>query len=143
LIFLIKKSNYCLSEGDSSMFIVPSSQICLTVNLKFLKCYCLIVTSPLYWWWYVILQGALRDLSKRHHEPSIVPAEHVFSFVLLIFWLLLISIIICAAFHPNFFACDDQVDQGNSSDCGTATIPSHNNLAAFSENNNQALAADR
>ncbi|KAK2376171.1 GATA transcription factor [Trifolium repens] len=56
-------------------------------------------------------RGALRDLSKRHHEPSIVPAEHV--------------------------------DRGNSSDCGTATIPSHNNLAAFSENNNQALAADR
>ncbi|XP_045828248.1 GATA transcription factor 25 [Trifolium pratense] len=56
-------------------------------------------------------RGALRDLSKRHHELSIVPAE--------------------------------QVDQGNSSDCGTATIPSRNNLAAFSENNNQALVADR
>ncbi|GAU46721.1 hypothetical protein TSUD_244140 [Trifolium subterraneum] len=56
-------------------------------------------------------RGALRDLSRRHHDLSIVPAE--------------------------------QVDQGNSSDCGTTTIPAHNSLAAFSENNNQALVADR
>ncbi|XP_004490456.1 GATA transcription factor 25 [Cicer arietinum] len=56
-------------------------------------------------------RGALRDLSKRHPELSIVPAEHV--------------------------------DQGNGSDCGTAIIPAHNNLAAFSENDNQALVADR
>lgn len=45
---------------------------------------------------------------------------------------------------PFFFsASDDQVDQGNGSDCGTAIIPAHNNLAAFSENDNQALVADR
>lgn len=32
----------------------------------------------------------------------------------------------CTILPSNFFACNDQVDQGNSSDCGTATIPAHN-----------------
>ncbi|XP_058747797.1 GATA transcription factor 25 [Vicia villosa] len=55
-------------------------------------------------------KGTLRDLSKRHQESSIVPAE--------------------------------QVDQRNISDCGTASIPTHNDLVIFSGNDNQALVAD-
>ncbi|XP_027329891.1 GATA transcription factor 25 isoform X2 [Abrus precatorius] len=36
----------------------------------------------------------------------------------------------------------EQVDEGNDSDSRTA-VPAHNNLAAFSDNDNQALVADR
>ena len=50
--------------------------------------------------------------------------------------------VICAFFTPFFLSPDDQVDEGNESDCRTA-IPAHNNLAAFSDNDNQALVADR
>jgi len=32
----------------------------------------------------------------------------------------------CTIIPLNIFACDDQVDQGNNSDCGTTTIPAHN-----------------
>lgn len=88
------------------------------------------------------LQGALRDLSKRNHEHTLAPAEQVFFHS----YYLLVSIVVCASFrHTGFFACDDQVDDGNGSDGGTAMVPGHNNLATFpeNENGNPAFVADR
>lgn len=41
-----------------------------------------------------------------------------------------------------FFSCDDQVDGGNSAD-GRTDMPALNNVAAFPENDNPALVADR
>lgn len=42
-----------------------------------------------------------------------------------------------------FMASGNQVDEGNDLDCRNSTDPAHNNLAAFSDNDNPALVADR
>ena len=99
---------------------------------------CLVVSVPPFD--NVILQGALRDLSKRNHEHSLAPVEQACFHLLSI--------------NPNgnmytpspfFFASDNQVDEGNDSDCRTAANPAHNNLAhaAYSEHDHPALVADR
>ncbi|KAL5069521.1 hypothetical protein RYX36_020408 [Vicia faba] len=45
--------------------------------------------------------------------------------------------------QESSFVSAEQVNQHNISDYGTASVPTHNNLAVFCGNDNQALAADR
>lgn len=92
-----------------------------------------------------IVQGALRDLSKRNHEQSLVAVEQAWH--ALIYYLIVIGMVIICTYPLTFFLhliTDKQVDDGNDSDCRTAANPALNNLAAaYSEHDNPALVADR
>jgi len=81
---LILKSQIIVSWDDASIFIVASSLIRSTVNLQFFLCWPInYQQSPFWQWSWSILQGVLRDLSKRHQELSTVPVEQVFlSFII-------------------------------------------------------------